>query len=1361
MADEQSLKIQQQINEAIRQRGTLIQQQSRLLQEQLDIATELQKTMASSSLPEDGLEKLADLRDALREVGQETRTQQEMTQELAEQLAEGAAKADEGVAGWLGRAQKATKQTSLWAGAAAGFTDGLIFSFKTITKGLGGILSLATSVVGGIFSISKAILSIPFKIFNALVDEANRGGGGTELRQAYENVRKEFGNFREDVAKNVIGAARSMRGELSDTGLSVYRTAGRMYERLNLVAELAKDMGPDFHVFGTEIMQNAEAMVAYQKGLGLTGESMKALSSHTIVTGKTITQTFIDITKFSTAFGKKFGISSKLISRDIGEMQQDMKVFGNLGVKTMTQLSVYTRRLGISFKELQGIVDKFDNFEDAAENAAKLSQAFGVNVDVMKMMKEQDPGKRIDMMRKSFFASGKQIEKMTRQERAYLAATTGVEESALNQVFALKNQNIAYGDLEKTGDAVEKQQITQAEAMKKLSGAIERLVRSGQRMGGFWDRFLMGVRRGVRWSKDFRGTMRNIRRSLWVAERAGRQVGRAFAKAFPGMEQIIKGFREFFHPSKFRRLAKGVVSTFKQFFSDLSDPKKAGKALDNMLDNFKNTFGRMIKDENSALGKIVAGFKKAFKAVGQIILSAGKIIMQNLAKVFEAVGKWLTTDKMSFPEALKAAFGEGQSIVGDALSSIFDTIVKELGPAAGKMGNAFVFMMEAAWEKVKEFLKDFWKGKYTEGENPVVWAIKKYPKTAATIAGVMFGPAFIKAGMGALLQAVAKWAIVGKQSSVLKNAGSGWGGQFAKFFGDSATGELFPTFKRWFSSSKMTNVASTGGLNMGGGMVKGIGKGLLRGAGVVGAAIAAWEIGTQIGTQIDEAFKISDKLSGTGTAADPKRHEQEWNDVLQRSERFNDMNQRAIKQGLKHFDEAMDLTEGNREFAAITQKSAQEISTVLKEREDLSMQQRKVLLKALKTEVDYETTKRMRDAFKKIEDQVAMGDIDEDAARAMKKKAAENIKKQLSEAGIVMTKAMEEEHKELMQKSAEQFHDRAKQSQAAAAAEARLRAKVQFGKTDVTDTDLSTFEKIKDLKPDKVKKVLADFNKPGGVKELLIGPDGKGGLRQTMIEIGKAFSGGEIGDAMVVVEAMKQFGGINKGLSALADVAKIDTKALGAANINLGAASATLMELQKIGKQGVGDALLMIGAFNEMAALEPALKSFANLSKLDHNKIFEAGANVVDAANAMGDPSLVNAAKLVKDNAAVFTGAADSMSSVMDFAKGVRPVMRELNKLGKAKMPAGDFPAVKVIKDMVSTVKTIDSDLSGIHTANLKPKLTSLGKHLGLGGSDTFTINNKNFKIEVNMQVIMETDEVADVLLETGKFVKSPSNTKG
>lgn len=753
MADVNNVEIQQQLNTLLTDQKRILRDNTRSLREQVDLTNQMVESLSKANISGDIVQKSNSLKNSLRDAAEEASKFSKNNQDMASLAADHLKETDSGFEGLLKTYGKATAKAGVWGAATGGFIEGVDKGINLLKTGLTGILSLSTSVVEGMLSIGKAILSIPFKIFNAFINEANRMRGEPLLAREFEETRKAFGDFGEDLSKHVIKGYRNLRGELAETGLSTFRVLGFMHERLKFVREQFEALGAVAHAFGREIALQAEHFAAYQKGLGLSGEMMKGLAQATQGSDKTFEETLRTTTNFTTNLGKQFGLSQKVIGRDIGEMTKDLKTFGSVGVRQMAQLSVFARKLGSDFKDLLGVVERFDNFEDAAESAARLAQAFGLNIDAMEMINAQDPAQRIEALRKAFFQTGKDITKLSRQERNYLAATAGIEDQALNAVFAIDKQGLSYEKITAAGQTAEQQQITQAEAMQRLSDSIERMIKSGHRTGGFFDRFVQGFRRGIRWSGEFRDVMRNIRRSLWQAEHAGRAVGRTFIKAFPGIKQFLDGMADFFSPKKFAQMRKRVVAGFSQFFKELSDPKTAKNALNNLLKALQKAFFGMEESQRGAMMNIIGGFKKMFGAIGRIILSSVKIALKSLSKFFKAITKVITGES-TFVDAIKDAFGKAGEAGASALLDVWFEISKELGPVSKELWKSFKGLMNVLWGKIK----GWWEGiDWAE-----VWKKTKKPLLAA--AAIIFGPALIKGiavGLGNVLVEGVKKALTG------------------------------------------------------------------------------------------------------------------------------------------------------------------------------------------------------------------------------------------------------------------------------------------------------------------------------------------------------------------------------------------------------------------------------------------------------------------------------------------------------------------------------------------------------------------------------------------------------------------------
>lgn len=719
MAD--NLKLQQQINAAIAERNKLLEDGEKLITNQAKLFAVLNDAIAQKK----SLDQINELLEKLKVVGETLKQNADEAESSNEKMAKSFEVAADEVemtsqkVSSLSDTFKKEFPFAVEVGSAAltGFGAGL----KNIFAGGKMALGMISSIAGAMWNVGKSILAIPFKIFSGLIDKATAGGGGNELAQAYENVRKEFGSFKEDVSKNVITAARSMEGELANTGLSVWRVMGNLAERLKHVTELAKAMGPVFHIFGTEIAKNAEYIVGFEKGLGLSGEQMKAVGERAKATGKPMIEQFREMANYSLQLGQNFGISSKLISRDVGSMLKDVKHFGSLGVKELSSISVFARKLGIDFTKLLGLIDKFDTFEDAAENSAKLSQAFGVQINAYEMMKEQDPAKRFDTLRKAFQAAGKSADGMSRQELKLLAQTSGLDEETAKLGLSTANMGLSYDDVKKKAEVASKKQLSQTEVMKKLADSIERLVQAGNMANkGFWGQWLEGITRGIQTTPEFIELMFTIRRSLREVMFLGVSLGRALVKLAPNFSGLLKGITAVFRPVP--DFFKGLNDSITTFL----DPKKgAGMSVQNLMDSVESHFKVLFSKESGIFREMLPKIEGIMKFLASTFASGLKYVVPKITEGLHTIAA-LLRDPKKFLEGMKTSTG----------ARVFMSIIEPLIEVAKDEK-----MWKGLWDAMKEVLSLAW-----EKIKPMLKSIKVPSSIWVGIATALFGPMFARVG---------------------------------------------------------------------------------------------------------------------------------------------------------------------------------------------------------------------------------------------------------------------------------------------------------------------------------------------------------------------------------------------------------------------------------------------------------------------------------------------------------------------------------------------------------------------------------------------------------------------------------------
>lgn len=659
--------------------------------------------------------------NSLREVG----TSSDEVDKIIEELKNGEMSSkgmNQGLGGIVDTLKKKfPKGAAVATAAITGFWQGLknvVAIGKSVIGFMGSMASSATSV-------AISIAAIPLKIFTGLVDlAASASMGMAELMQAVEDVRKAFGDLQGPTSAAIKEVHNELSG-FSDTGLSSWRVFGTLAERLNFIREVAEGMGATFGILKQEFKDNGGALLAYQKGLGITSDQMKSFAQRAITVGQPLSDLMLDTTKQTLELGKAFGISQKIIGKDMAKAFEDMRHFATLSVKEIGQASVYARKLGVELDKIVGTLDAFETFDSAAENAAKLTQSFGVTVDAFKLMEAQSPAEQIDMLKKSFAAAGVDASNFNRQQLKLLTSTTGLDEATARQVFSMENQGASLDDIKKKSETAEKKQLTQAQAMSKLADSIERMIKTGSQTGSFFDMFVKGIGRGLQSTKDFRGMIWNIKRGLQQVFYVGVQLGRQLPQIIPGLDKILGGLRRFFDPKLFKGLAQNVSKSIVDFF-------KGNKSLPEALNSIRESFMNMFDSEGPIARDIYDGFKQMFRKAADIVVQAIPLIAGKLKDALI-----LLTQFISDPKALlSGAKGPATKEFGFFTEAFLDV--------AESLKDGF----DVIWPHLKDLLKVVFDKVVAFIQKPEVMGLLS--KAVPAIATALFGPAMIKSMFTAL-----------------------------------------------------------------------------------------------------------------------------------------------------------------------------------------------------------------------------------------------------------------------------------------------------------------------------------------------------------------------------------------------------------------------------------------------------------------------------------------------------------------------------------------------------------------------------------------------------------------------------------
>ncbi len=721
-----NIEITAQLNKMLAEQNQLYLNQAKIQRGQLAVMQAMAEAMGDVDVSKFN-ESMKNINDQINAADEALKKMGSSGQKAGNEVSRNMSQArtnTESVANAIEDATNKTQKFVVAAAAYEGAVKGFQFSFNVLTS----IVSVLGTAISRVGQFAMAVLRFPLNIWNFLFEKATSGGGGSGLREALEAIRKEFGDLERSSSKAIISMAKSMTGTLGATGLSVYRTFGNLAERLKYFTELAKALGPLLiNVVQRGMIQSAEAIGAFQKGLGLSNEQMKTIARTALISGTTIDESLREMSNYAIQLGEAFGMNAMEISRDMAELESDMKHFGGLTRKELGETAVYAKKLGIEVKALAGIMDQWDNLDSAAEAAARLNQQFGIQIDFMRVMKTESGTDRLEYFRQQFEKTGRTFESLDRRSKSYFATQIGLTEQEAALAFAQNNRGVSLDQIKKKAGEAEKKQLTQAEAMQKLAGSIERLVKSGG--GGaktLFGAFVEGFQQAIFRSREFRQIMRNIRQMLRSTRMAGRQVGRAFIEMFPGVKNILGGLADLFNPTRWKATLRKVVDAFKDFFKDLQTNPEAG--LKNLFDRLKKAFFDHFDASTGAGRKTIEGFKTFFTTILKAIVGGLKafipIVFSALTTVITTINGFLKGD-IGIPIDTSGILGQMMEI----LSGLWETIKQAWPP----LWEAIKELFSIAFNKVSEW----------------------YEQNKLMIWGFLFGPAILRSAFGGLAAGLA------------------------------------------------------------------------------------------------------------------------------------------------------------------------------------------------------------------------------------------------------------------------------------------------------------------------------------------------------------------------------------------------------------------------------------------------------------------------------------------------------------------------------------------------------------------------------------------------------------------------------
>ena len=258
---------------------------------------------------------------------------------------------------------------------------------------------------------------------------------------------------------------------IAKTGRSLSSIAGIEYGDITKkFLGYASEMGIGFDHFVDHAKNAAGEIILFKEGLQMSIDTLEDL---TFRFGE---DSFGDFAKQIVGGADKLGLSLQNVSKNFQAGIKDANNFGYMTRKELSATSLFATKLGMEMSELTSFADGFDTFEGAAEKVGKLSAAFGIQLDTMDLVMEDNPAKKLDMVREALEKSGQSIENILgdRRQAKYLADTLNLPIEQLEKLSSISTDEFGFSDAFDAA-AESQEELTEMDALKTISDQMREL----------------------------------------------------------------------------------------------------------------------------------------------------------------------------------------------------------------------------------------------------------------------------------------------------------------------------------------------------------------------------------------------------------------------------------------------------------------------------------------------------------------------------------------------------------------------------------------------------------------------------------------------------------------------------------------------------------------------------------------------------------------------------------------------------------------------------------------------------------------------------------------------------------------------
>ncbi len=465
----------------------------------------------------------------------------------------------------------------------------------------------------GLIGLNTSILTIGFDF---LIDSIKR------VYELQERWTKAIGGFNMKLGGMTAGLKGAQKAATQWSSTIRGLTDGDIGEGIEMFAEFTSAIGrvvksgDGFSKLGVQMARG------FNMGGAGAGQLLKVFENIGMSADDST-----EMMKVSIKAANAAGIPVNMLSEDLAKSSTYMARFGKEGQKTLVTGAAYARKYDIALEQLKASVEGLDMFDEAAKTASRLNTVFGTTINSMDLMMEDDPAKRLEMIRQQFLAQGTTYDRLIPTQQRLLSETLKLTEEQTAALLSQANAGESYADFQKKAAKVEKNELS---AKKMMEKQLQATAQTMYAFGMAFDRITVAIANAIKpllvvfglakdSGKTFTGfgqVMESVTKTVeeFFNSLAGNKKWESFMKELAkDLIRAAKGLKEFVMDGRAADLVGRMAGAMKQFYTWVRDLAiKIAPAMEPLL----NVFLTLSKH----LDKIVIAWMalKGFNAMGGI-----------------------------------------------------------------------------------------------------------------------------------------------------------------------------------------------------------------------------------------------------------------------------------------------------------------------------------------------------------------------------------------------------------------------------------------------------------------------------------------------------------------------------------------------------------------------------------------------------------------------------------------------------------------------------------------------------------------------------------------------------------------------